>query len=76
MDRDDRPYAVGFNGHAQCCKCERCYESRQKAFKKWVSTNAFFPYADDPSKTVFVRPFWRQGPTKQKKSRKHLRLVG
>lgn len=31
----ERPYAVGFNGHANCCDCNYCTPLRVAAFKKY-----------------------------------------
>lgn len=70
-----RPFAVGFNGHANCCSCEECYRDRIKEYKKWARQQSAFPIDDDQTKTVFVNAFWRHAPRRKRQLRR-LRLVG
>jgi len=57
----ERPYAMGHHGHARCCDCIRCAETR--AMMKLAEWQKYGGVAEaDPEKTVFVRAYWRKQP--------------
>jgi hypothetical protein len=62
MQKEVRPFAVGFNGHAKSCECDPCVKARMKAFKAWFAAQSKLPPMPDRTRTVFVRPHWRKQP--------------
>ena len=73
---ESKPYALGFNGHAKKCDCPKCCVSRMREFKKYVrSTMRTMPVMTERTKTVFVRPHWRNQPNHLNKQPLFKRLI-
>lgn len=59
MKQMTRPFSLGHNGHAKCCDCERCSATRADALiRSWREYGS--KAVVEPSKTVFVRAYWRK----------------
>lgn len=65
-DKMDRPYGLGFNGHARKCDCARCAASRAKEVKRYLTAPTVkIPEARDA--TVLVRAHFRRMPDHMKR---------
>lgn len=74
--KDFRPYAAGYNGHAASCDCDKCAVARAKAAKKLAASVE--PTTFD--KTVYVREYtvrshMRRNPNHLKKFPNTLKMV-
>lgn len=72
----DRPYSLGFNGHAKSCDCGRCAKSRVAATQELWKKNGAYAVPKTVDSTVFVASYFRRQPNHLKKKPNSRRLLG
>lgn len=63
----EKPFAVGYNGHARCCDCARCGASRANAVSELWELNGSYATPKTADSTIFVRSYFRRQPNHLKK---------
>jgi hypothetical protein len=56
----NKPYSLGFNGHAKACDCEACGKSRAKRTAELWEANGSYAKPTSADSTVFVRSYFRR----------------
>lgn len=56
----NKPYSLGFNGHAKSCDCERCAKSRAKRTSELWEANGSYAEPKTADSTIFVRSYFRR----------------
>ena len=79
---EKRPYALGFNGHARSCDCEKCATVRAERISQLWEENGQAAVPKTLDATVFVRSHFRRQsnhlqrfPETRKMMRSLLRLI-
>jgi len=62
MDAEKKPYALGFNGHARSCDCDKCAASRAEVVSERWEENGKFATPKTLDSTVFVNSHFRRSP--------------
>lgn len=62
MDAERKPYAVGHNGHARCCDCDKCAVVRAERISQLWEENGKAAIPKTLDSTVFVRSHFRRQP--------------
>lgn len=63
----NKPYSLGFNGHAKSCDCNKCAISRAERVSELWEENGSYAAPKTADATVFVRSFFRRQPNHYKK---------
>jgi len=66
-------YSLGYNGHAKCCKCQSCYDSRAEARYEKAKKREMPEMAMD--KPIFVSPHWRRGNVRPETLKAHRSML-
>lgn len=74
----DRPYGLGYNGHARSCPCEACAKAHAAKVEELWEANGKFAKPRSADETVFVRSYFRRQPNhfaKRPEFRKAMRAL-
>ena len=58
----NKPFSLGYNGHAKSCDCDRCAKSHAAHVKKLWEANGSYAVPRSADETVFVRSYFRRQP--------------
>ena len=75
MKTADKPYSLGFNGHAKCCDCVKCAKERAERVSKLWEANGSYARPKSSDSTIFVRSYFRRQPNHLKKFPNTRRLM-
>jgi adenine-specific DNA glycosylase len=75
MKSDNKPYSLGFNGHAKCCDCADCAKARAERVSKLWEANGSYARPKTVDSTIFVRSYFRRQPNHLKKFPNTRRLM-
>lgn len=69
----ERPYGVGFNGHARKCDCTACAKARVEAVLDYVHNPTV--KLGKPGATVLVKAYFRRHPNHMHRQPQSLALL-
>lgn len=55
----NKPYSLGFNGHAKACDCEKCAKARAERTAELWEKNGAYAQPKSAGATVFVNSYFR-----------------
>lgn len=71
----NKPYSLGFKGHAKSCDCDKCAEHRTQQTMELWKANGSYATPKSVDATIFVRSYFRRSPNHLKKYPKARRAM-